>query len=60
MTTLINFKVPDKLMHLIEAVDAYTRDNDMSRSRFIREAIADKLQRLTVDREHRRNRLAQR
>jgi metal-responsive CopG/Arc/MetJ family transcriptional regulator len=44
MTTLINFKVPDKLMNLIEQVDAYAATNDTSRSQFIRQAIADKLE----------------
>ena len=41
--TLINFKVPDKLMCLIEQVDAYVASTDTTRSQFIRTAIADKL-----------------
>jgi metal-responsive CopG/Arc/MetJ family transcriptional regulator len=46
MTILIQFKVTDKQVHLIDQVDAFVdRHGDTSRSQFIRQAIADKLAR---------------
>jgi hypothetical protein len=59
MTTLIHFRIPDKFTYLVEQLDAYVKANDTTRSRFIRDAIADKLAQLTLDRANRRDRLAQ-